>query len=162
MSHPNLGGSNLGGGPFNGFSPKQTITNYKDSKQVTTRRILRDAWNGHGAAGSIGSNARVITPFRAVTNTGDFLARRNYVCGGPNLAPPLNTVRSRGNLGGIRSMCDGTGVPAAACNPKFVADSSDYTRYKNQKAHNLNYNDIKNGGDEHNGSYVFLMRVRRR
>jgi hypothetical protein len=157
----NLGGSNLGGGPYNGYSPKQTINNYKDSRQVCTRRILRQSWNGNGAAGVQSELKRRITPFRAVTNSGDFLSRQNYVCGGPNLSAPLNTPRSRGNLGGIFSVCDGTGVPAASCNTKYVYDSSDYTKYRNQKAHNLNYNDIKNGGDEHNASYTFLMRVRR-
>lgn len=157
----NLGGSNLGGGPFNGYSPKQTINSYKDSQQVRTRKILRNSWNGHGAAGIEAGLNRIITPFRAVTNSGDFLSRRNYVCGGPNLSPPLNTPRSRGNLGGIFSVCDSTGVQAASCNTKFVYDSSDYTKYRNQKAHNLNYNDKKHGGDDHNGSYTFLMHVRR-
>ena len=38
------------GGPFQGYSPQQTITSYKDSEQVMSRRILRNAWNTPYAA----------------------------------------------------------------------------------------------------------------
>ena len=44
-------GIHLGGGKFDGFSPKQTITNYKGSDQVMTRRVLRDSWNTNYATG---------------------------------------------------------------------------------------------------------------
>jgi hypothetical protein len=57
--------------------------------------------------------------------------------------------------------CDGTGVPASSCNVKFVADSSDYTKFKKQSAMNRNYNDASNGGDQSNASYVPTMAVRR-
>ena len=33
------------GGPFTGFSARQTVLNYKDNQQATTRKILRDVWN---------------------------------------------------------------------------------------------------------------------
>lgn len=143
MPNPSLGGSNLGGGAFNGISPKQTINNFKGSQEVITRRILRSSWNGDGAAGVINGQNRIITPFRAVMNMGDFLGRRNYVCGGSNQNAPLNASRARGNMGGIFSVCDGTGVPAGSGNPKFVADSSLYARYKRERAINQNYNDNK-------------------
>jgi hypothetical protein len=42
-----------------------------------------------------------------------------------------------------------------------VSDSSDYTRFRRERAVNLNYNDLKNGGDEHNGSYVFNVGIKR-
>jgi hypothetical protein len=45
---------------------------------------------------------------------------------------------------------------------KFVADSSDYTRYRRQRAANLTYNDLSNVGDDHNGSYVFNIGIKRR
>jgi hypothetical protein len=85
----------------------------------------------------------VITPFRAVNNLGDFLARPNYVCGGPN---QVNASKPgwKGHIGSIISSCDGTGVEGASCNPKFVSDSSDYVRFRKLRAMNKNYNDVKN------------------
>jgi hypothetical protein len=156
----NLDGSNLGGGPFNGFSPVQTINNTKDSTQVMYRRVLRQGWNTPYATGSFNNKARVTTPFRAVNNLGDFLQRTNYVCGGPN---QVNADRPgwKGRIGSIISQCDGTGVPSSTCNVKFVADSSDYIKYRKLQATNHTYNDLKNGGDQNNASYVDVMRARR-
>lgn len=160
MSHPNLGGANLGGGAFNGVSPKQTITSSFDSQQVNIRKILRNSWNGQNAAGEINGHKRILTPFRAVKNLGDFLGRKNYSCGVSNPSTPLNVPRSRGNIGTMWSVCDTTGVPTGAGNPKFVPDSSEYIRYKKERAFNLNYNDKGYGGYT-NSAYVPLMRVRR-
>jgi hypothetical protein len=155
------GGSNLGGGPFNGFSPVQTINNVKNSEQVMQRRVLRHGWNTAYATGSVNGQSRVVTPFRAVNNLGDFLGRENYVCGGPN---QVNATYPgwKSRIGSIISQCDGTGVPSSTCNVKFVADSSDYTKYRKLQSANHMYNDLKNGGDESNASYVDVMRVRRR
>jgi hypothetical protein len=150
--------SSVLGGPFNGYSGKQTVTNYKDSEQTTSRRVLRSAWNTRYASGTVNGQSRVITPFRAVNNLGDFLSRTNYVCGGPN---QVNKSKPGMRIGSIISACDATGVEGYSGNPKFVPDSSDYVRFKKQQAMNRNYNDSKNGGDESNGSYVALMRVTR-
>lgn len=100
------------------------------------RRIVSRAWNVQHASGTINGYRRVITPFRAVTNTGDFLARQNYTCGGPNVSHTNSTSRF---FDRARSNCDGTGVPGSSCNPKFVADSSDYARYRRERAVNLTY-----------------------
>jgi hypothetical protein len=134
--------SNVLGGPYNGYSGKQTVTNFKDSEQTTTRTVLRNAWNTVYATGEVNGYKRVITPFRAVNNLGDFLARQNYVCGGPN---QVNASKPgmKGRIGSIISNCDGTGVEASNCNPRFVSDSSDYVRFKKQQAMNRNYNDSK-------------------
>jgi len=152
--------SALGGGPYNGFSPAQTITNYKDSEQTTIRRILRNSWNNQQAVGAINGKKRIITPFRAVNNLGDFLSRQNYVCGGSN---QVNADRPgwKGRIGSIISQCDGTGVAAGSGNMRHVPDSSDYIRFKKQRAIGKTYNDLKNGGDQSNGSYVALMGIRR-
>jgi len=155
--------SSVLGGPFNGYSGKQTVTNYKDSEQTMSRRVLRSAWNTRYAygtvnEGTVNEHKRVITPFRAVNNLGDFLSRTNYVCGGPN---QVNKSKPGMRIGSIISACDATGVEGYSGNPKFVPDSSDYIRFKKQQAMNRNYNDSKNGGDESNGSYVALMRVTR-
>jgi hypothetical protein len=154
------GGSNLGGGPFNGFSPTQTITNYKSGDDARIRTVLRRGWNTRYATGQVGSYKRITTPFRAVNNSGDFLSRVDYSCGGPNPSHSNVPSNSRG-IGSIPRKCDSTGVAASSCNVKFVPDSSDYTTYKKQRAANYNYNDLKFGGDQSNGSYVFRMAVRR-
>ena len=100
------------GGPYNGFSAKQTVLNYKDGAQSSTRSILRNSWNT-----ALKNSA--ISPFRVVNN--------------------------------------GTG----SGNVKYVHDSSAFVTYRRQKAINQNYNDLKNGGDDHNGSFVAQMAVRR-
>jgi hypothetical protein len=135
--------SSVLGGPFNGYSGKPTMTNYKGSEQALTRRVLRSAWNTQYASGVVNGNNRVITPFRAVNNLGDFLSRTNYVCGGPN---QVNASKPgwKGHIGSIITNCDETGVEASSGNHRFVSDSSDYIRYKKQRAMNHNYNDSKN------------------
>jgi len=152
--------SDVLGGPFNGYSPQQTRTNFKDSEQVMTRRVLVKSWNGQGAVGVNNGHDRVVTPFRAITNLGDFLGRQNYVCGGSN---QVNKTRAglQGPIGSIISKCDGTGVPASVCNNRYVSDSSDYIRFKKQGAINRTFNDLASGGDVHNASFVARMAVHR-
>jgi hypothetical protein len=148
------------GGPFQGYSPQQTLTSYKDSDQVMVRKIVRGAWNNPNAVGTINGKGRIATPFRAVNNLGDFLGRQNYVCGGSN---QVNKTRPglQGPIGSIISKCDGTGVPASVCNNRFVSDSSDYIRFKKQGAINRTFNDLASGGDVHNASFVARMAVHR-
>lgn len=142
---------NLGGG-LNGIAPKQTITNYKDSEATMSRRVLRDGWNTANASGVVNGRKRIITPFRAVNNLGDFLSRQNYVCGGPN---QVNADRPgwKSRIGSIISQCDGSGVAAGSGNMRFVSDSSDYTNFRKKQAINQNYNDIGFGG-YNNAAYV--------
>jgi hypothetical protein len=118
------------------------------------------AWNTSYASGSYNNNKRIVTPFRAVNNLGDFLQRENYVCGGPN---QINASKPgwKGRIGSIISKCDYSGIPSSTCNVKYVADSSDYIKYKKLRANNQNYNDLKGGGYQ-NSSYTNLMHVRRR
>lgn len=149
------------GGPINGISPVQTINNYKSSEQIMSRRVLTKSWNTAYATGTFNSYNRVITPFRAVNNSGDFLARTQYSCGGPNPESAGKPGLAR-RIGTMWSNCDNTGVPASSCNVKYVADSSDYIKYKKLYAQNQNYNDSKFGGDQSNASFVPLMAVRRR
>lgn len=155
----NLGGTNLGDG-IKGIAPKQTITNYKASDEVMSRRIVTKSWNTAYATGTVNGYKRVTTPFRAVENLGDFLSRKNYSCGGPN---PTNASKPgyKSIIGNLTSNCDGTGIPASSTNVKFVPDSSDYVKFKRQQAINKMYNDNSFGGDQHNASYVPLLRARR-
>ena len=155
------GGSNLGGGPYNGFSPQQTCLNYKDSEGTRIRRILRDSWNTSYATGEVNGHKRVITPFRAVNSRGDFLARVQYSCGGPNEVKQSYLYHHTKGFSGTRpNVCDDSGILPCASNSKFVVDSSDYITFKKQQAMNHTYNDLKNGGYT-NSSYVPLMAVRR-
>jgi hypothetical protein len=151
--------STLGGG-IQGIAPKQTITNYKGGDQVISRRIVVKSWNTPYATGRVNGRNRVTTPFRAVTNSGDFLGRVEYTCGGPN---PTNADKPgwKSRIRNMLSNCDGSGVPASSCNVKFVADSSDYSRFKKNRAINQLYNDSTFGGDQSNASYAPLMGVRR-
>ena len=152
--------ANLGGG-INGISGRQTINGYRNYDNVTTRTVLRRAWNTQFARGNVNGYNRVITPFRAVNNSGDFLGRVNYICGGSN---QVNATYPgwKSRIGSILSQCDGTNIPSSTCNVKFVADSSDYSRFKREQAQNYTYNDIKDGGDQSHASYAPLMSVRRK
>ena len=146
------------GGSINGISRPQSIDGLRNSEDTMTRRILRSSWNTNYARGNVNGFNRVTTPFRAVNNSGDFLGRVNYICGGPNQVN-ASYPGWKSRIGSIISLCDNTNIPSSTCNVKFVADSSDYTRFRREQAWNYTYNDIKDGGDESNGSYVALMRV---
>jgi hypothetical protein len=164
-NQPTFGGQNLGKGPFNGFSTNQTTKGYRDTEIINTRQILKKSWNGPYATSKYyGKNGkqygRITTPFRAVTNSGDFLGRVNYVCGGSNVNKNVGHSEWNHNMGSIINNCDATGVPASNCNPKYVYDSSDYVRYKRERSLNQNYNDIKDGGYT-NSAYTNLLAVRR-
>ena len=159
MSNSNLGGSTLGGGPYNGYSAKQTISAYKDNNDdVIGRRILIKSWNSKQLFTQNGYKPSV-GPFRAVNSLGDFLGRVNYSCGGPN---PQNAVKpGYGRL--IRSVpqqCDATGIAPTTCNPKFVPDSSDYIKFKKLSAMNRNYNDAGFGG-ANNAAQSAIRAIRR-
>lgn len=128
------------------------------------RFTLRQAWNTvykrQLAASGLKSKC---TPFRAVNNSGDILSRKNYSCGGS-----CQTFQSRPNMrglkqrfGAIQDHCDGTFVPAAACNVKYVYDSSDYITYKKQSAIAKNYNDLSNGGNSSSASQSAIRAIRR-
>jgi len=130
------------------------------------RFTLREAWNGAAANGIVSGNKVAATPFRAVNNAGDLLNRKNYTSGGSN---QVNTGRiklaSNGSariLGGsIFAKPDGSGVPSANTNVKYVYDGSDYTKFKKQQSVNRNYNDYSYGGDSKSNTFVALNRVRR-
>jgi len=111
----------------------------KNSDESISRHILRSSWNQKYATGVVNEKSRVITPFRAVNNLGDFLGRKNYVCGGSN---QVNASRPgwKGHIGSIINNCDASGVEGSVCNPKFVPDSSDYIRYRKHRAFNIGYN----------------------
>ena len=136
----------------------------KSSEGETLRMTLRRAWNGAAASGRVNGVRPAATPFRIVNNAGDFLSRQNYSSGGPNQVNGIKQSISgswRTSAGRVRATDDGTGVPSASCNPKYVYDSSNYVAYRKQLAVNKNYRDVSSGGDESNASYSAILRVRR-
>ena len=117
--------------------PGKPIT-HKNGDQTNSRKILSKSWNQENVIGTINEKKRILTPFRAANNLGDFLIRKNYVCGGPNQINPGKTG-TKTSIGSILSACDNSNVEGASCNPKFVSDSSDYVRFRKLRAMNKNY-----------------------
>jgi len=135
------------------------------SNREKIRFILRDAWNGKAATGTVNGRKISATPFRAVNNAGDLLNRVSYTSGGSN---QVNTGRiklaangSARFLGGnIFARPDNSGIPSANTNIKWVYDGSDYTKFKKQQAVNRNYNDYSFGGDIKSNTMIALGKVR--
>ena len=154
-------GRTLGGG-IRGFIPQPLRDTDNNDEYAQTRFTLRNAWNTKYVT-QLEGKKRIITPFRAVTNSGDILSREYYSCGGScqtfQSRPGLFALR--GKFGAIQSHCDTSGIPPATCNVKFVYDSSDYVTYLKQKAVNKNYNDLSNGGDQSSASQSAWRAIRR-
>lgn len=134
------------------------------NERAMDRFSLVQAWNGLAATGTINGYNRRIGSFRVVNNAGDFLSRQNYVSGGSN---QVNNIRRESNkgiynlAGGIFAQKDGTGIPSATCNPKYVYDGSDFIRFKKLQAINRNFNDYSFGGDQNSASQSAWRAVRR-
>jgi hypothetical protein len=161
----NVASSTSPGGAILGYMPHSLLDNDKSYPNYEHIRFnLTQAWNTtYPSQLSASGKKRIATPFRAVNNSGDILCRVNYSCGGP-----CQTSQSRPNLrglsthfGSIQSKCDGTNIPPASCNVKYVYDSSDYITFLKQQAINKNYNDLSNGGDNYNGSQSMFRAIRR-
>ena len=172
------------GGAIQGWMP-QTTQNvnkmYPEYEQI--RYTLKNAWNTTYPSQLRRAypsqlqqkNLRrpITTPFRAVNNAGDLLSRENFSCGGscqtPQSRPGLNGLKSR--FGSVSVSCTPSAaynslqlinnIPAAACNVKYVYDSSDYVTYLKQRAINKNYNDFSNGGDDFKASQSAQRAIRR-
>jgi hypothetical protein len=164
------------GGAINGYMPQQTQNvdkRYTEFEQI--RFTLKNAWNTTYPSQLRRNNLKqsITTPFRAVNNSGDLLSRLNYSCGGTcqsfQSRPGLKGLRHR--FGAVQDTCIPSAtysnlqlindIPAAACNVKFVYDSSDYVTYLKQKAVNKNYNDLTYGGDQSNSTQSAIRAIRR-
>ena len=182
-----IGGSNVAfsifarsikspGGAIQGWMPQTTQNvdkTYPEFEQI--RWTLKEAWNTkyRGQLRRNGLKQSITTPFRAVNNAGDLLSRDNYSCGGtcqtPQSRPGLHGLRT--HFGSVQSSCIPSAtysslqlinnIPAAACNVKYVYDSSDYTTYLKQRAVNKNYNDYSYGGDDYKSSQSAQRAIRR-
>jgi len=164
------------GGAINGYMPQQTQNVDKRYPEFENIRFtLKNAWNTTYPSQLRRDNLKqpITTPFRAVNNAGDLLSRLNYSCGGTcqtfQSRPGLKGLKT--HFGAIQNTCIPSAtyssiqllqnIPAAACNVKFVYDSSDYITYLKQKAVNKNYNDLTYGGDQSNGSQSAIRAIRR-
>ena len=164
------------GGAIQGWMPPTTQNvdkRYPEYEQI--RYTLKNAWNTTypSQLRRNGLKKTITTPFRAVNNAGDLLSRENFSCGGscqtPQSRPGLHGLRT--HFGSVSVSCTPSAtynslqqikeVPAAACNVKYVYDSSDYITYLKQKAVNKNYNDFSNGGDDYNSSQSAQRAIRR-
>jgi hypothetical protein len=155
----------LGGG-LKGFIPHSLQTNDNDAEFEMTRFTLKEAWNTNykSQIQTTPVNKPIQTPFRVVNNAGDLLNRKYYCNGGSSIQAFRPNVRGlKQRYGSIERTDNGSDplVPSAACNPKFVYDSSDYTRYMKQKATAKNYNNLSNGGDDYSTSQSALRHIRR-
>lgn len=164
------------GGAIKGYMPQQTQNvdkRYPEYEHI--RFTLKNAWNTNYPSQLRRDNLKqpITTPFRAVNNAGDLLSRLNYSCGGTcqsfQSRPGLRGLKS--HFGAVQDTCIPSAtysslqllsnIPAAACNVKFVYDSSDYVTYLKQRAVNKNYNDLSYGGDEYKTSQSAVRAIRR-
>ena len=162
--------SNLGGG-IQGVRPGVGFCNTTfGAEDAMKRKILRKVLKPNKVI--VNGNQVVSTagPFRTALSQGDFLNRVGQSCGGCNqvndvnskvLRPKMIDSISNNDCNTVTSGVTPKDIPLYYGNHKYVCDSSLYTRFKNLSSTNQNYNDSSFGGDSHNGSYTFLMRVRR-
>ncbi len=164
------------GGAIRGWMPQTTqLTDKRYPEYEHIRYTLKNAWNTQYRSQLQRNNLKqsITTPFRAVNNAGDLLSRENYSCGGtcqtPQSRPGLHGLST--HFGAISTSCTPSAaynslqlikdIPAAACNVKYVYDSSDYVTYLKQKAVVKNYNDLTYGGDDSNSSQSAIRAIRR-
>ena len=144
---------NNSGGAIQGWMPQTTqLTDKRYNEYEQIRFTLKNAWNTKYPAQLRRNNLKksITTPFRAINNAGDLLSRENFSCGGScqsfQSRPGLSGLKT--HFGSVSVSCKPSAaynslqliqnVPAAACNVKYVYDSSDYTTYLKQKAFNKN------------------------
>jgi hypothetical protein len=150
------------GGYIRGFIPKALITTNNNDEFVENRFSLRNAWNTKYLSLS-NQKSFACTPFRAINNSGDLQSRQAYSCGGACQTPQSvpNVHGLKGRFGSIQSLCDGSDIPPAACNVRYVTDFSQYIRYQKLRAINKNYNDYSYGGDQSSASQSAIRAIRR-
>jgi hypothetical protein len=132
------------------------------------RKILRKAFKSNKINVNGSTIKSMAGPFRASLSQGDPLNRLYQSCGGCNQVHDVN-IHIRLNQDGIsNNSCDiatngytPRQIPLETGNSKYVHDSSLFTKFKNLSSLNQNYKDISFGGNNNNGAFSALMRVRR-
>eukprot|EP01039_Chlorochromonas_danica_P010735 gene10735-11923_t len=104
------------------------MSEFRADCPVHCRRELVRGWvpPPNGAGPRIGSH------FRSVMNLGDYLDRRQCNSHSAGAMAEAAVARKPGrHTRPLSSLCvRSPEVPCAACNPRYVADSSEYTRYR--------------------------------
>jgi len=132
------------------------------------RKILRKAFKSNKINVNGNTIKSMAGPFRASLSQGDPLNRFYQSCGGCNQVHEVN-VRIKMKQDGIsNNFCDTLtdgytprDIPLESGNNKYVHDSSLFTKFKNLSSLNKNYNDTTFGGNNSNGAFSAIMRVRR-
>lgn len=160
----NFNPSSLGAG-FKGQQPG--LYGFMDggNERALYRKHLAKAFgnlhnSGLNTSPSLYAN-NILGPFRTSFNAGDVLTNKieptNIKYGREaNLVNGLNLARISGKGDGMNR----NGGAMYSGNPRFVYDSSDYTRFKKLQAVNRNYNDSTFGGANANNTQSDLNRVR--
>ena len=169
----NLGGGTPGGQPTllgggsNSTSNSGMVGGGERSlSRVYLRRAFGNSWLLNGNSNFRSPNFFVYnkqsktTPFRAVMSAGDVNGTVNQ--SGSSSLPKINQLQAP-RVQGTQNISGGPrndGASYYTGNPKYVYDSSVYTKYKQLKSVNKTYDDSSFGGSN-NGSYSFLLAVRR-
>ena len=163
------------GKAIKGYMPQNLVGVDKTYPEFENIRFtLKNAWNTiYPSQLLLSKKKAIITPFRAVNNSGDLLSRDYYSCGGciqsfqhrPGMFGLGHRFGSNSNScvpGTIYSSYQlDTKIPAGTCNVRYVYDSSDYTTYLKQRAVNKNYNDLSYGGNDSNTSQSAIRAIKR-
>jgi hypothetical protein len=152
----------------------------RGSNRIYVRRVFntRSYYQANGATGTR-SGMLLNGGYRSVMNAGDPMWRYNQSCGGSDQVAgrirrganasargPLAGAVSDANCGNVTqfgSLAYTTGPDTnqlASGNQRYVADSSNFTRFKKLTTVNGNYNDNSFGGDIPSNQMVALGRVR--
>ena len=158
-SQPNL----IGGGSNSTSSTGMVGGGERSLSRAYLRRAFGNSWlssNIRSPNYYVVKRQSKTTPFRAIMSAGDVNGSVNSA--GSRDLPNINQLQrprvqgTQNIVGGPRN--DGTSYYTG--NPKYVYDSSTYTKYKQLKSVNKTYDD-KSFGGSNNGSYSFLLAVRR-
>jgi hypothetical protein len=112
--------------------PKQTINTQRDSSDIMRRRIIRDAVPKQMVRAQINGNARRASSSRAWEGSDDYLARRNYICGGSSASANVvgPTAPFARMFRAANQNCDGSNVAGSNCDPRFVPDAASFANFR--------------------------------
>ena len=174
-------GGLLGGGANSTSGSGMEGGQQRGANRLFSRRVFNTrSYYRDTSAGAATQSAMILNGgYRSVMNAGDPLWRYNQACGGSDqVAGRIRNganASARGPLAGAamdsdcgRSTSFGSLVfvtgrdenQLASGNQRYVADSSNFTRFKKTASLNGNYNDNSFGGDLPSNQKVALGRVR--
>lgn len=175
--------TNLGGGAAGHMPqpvPLRLKGNGNEIDRLYARRVFNTSASFKTGASAATSGMLLNGTYRSTMNAGDPLNRANQQCGGSNQASgavrgsanaaardhlagglPNGSCNTTSQYGGAPYVASQTQNPIWSGNSRFVADGSDFTRFKKMRSVNSNYNDLTFGGDDHFAAQMAINRVRR-